>query len=40
MVEDTLPNEEIKLVEFKTLDTQGVYGNEPEPPKPFYYLGD
>jgi len=40
LVEDRKPEEETKLVEFKTLESEGVYGNEPKPPAPFKYLGD
>merc|ERR1712129_559921 len=40
MVEDTKPEEEVELVEQKEIASGGVYGDEPEPPKPFLYLGN
>merc|ERR1712176_1723506 len=35
MVEDTKPEEKVELVEQKQIASGGVYGDEPEPPKPF-----
>jgi len=40
MVEDTKPEEKVELVEQKQIASGGVYGDEPEPPKPFLYLGN
>jgi len=40
MVEDTKPDEKVELVEQKEIASGGVYGDEPEPPKPFLFLGN
>ena len=40
MVEDTKPDLETELVEQKEIASGGVYGDEPQPPKPFLFLRD
>jgi len=40
MVEDTKPDLETELVEQKEIAKGGVYGDEPDPPKPFLFLRD
>merc|ERR1711997_326727 len=40
MVEDTKPEMDEEFVEQKEIGTGGVYGDEPDPPKPFKYMGN
>merc|ERR1712129_408250 len=40
MVEDTKPELDEEFVEQKEIGSGGVYGDEPDPPKPFKYLGN
>jgi len=34
---DKNPNDEVKLVELKSMNSSDVYGDEPDPPADFYY---
>jgi len=40
MVEDTTPDQETQFVEQREIASGGVYGDEPQPPQPFLFLGD